>query len=311
MIKLIRSLKNFVIADPGSVVTIGSFDGFHLGHQQLLAEVNNQSKQLGLIKVVMTFEPQPYEYFHKKSRPRLMRLREKCQALIAERIDYLLCLRFNKALANLSAEDFVQKILVDALNVKVMVIGDDFHFGAKRMGDGNMLRQLGEQLGFAVIQLPTFLLEGERVSSTRVRKALENGDIPLVNELLGRHFSVTGKVIHGDKRGRELGFPTANINLHRSNIPLSGIYVVQVLGLEEGVLQGVANVGTRPTFDGVRILLEVYIFNFNRKIYNENIQVEFLHKIRDEERYETLEALVDKIKEDVEAATSYFSKLHS
>ncbi|MCH9743596.1 MAG: bifunctional riboflavin kinase/FAD synthetase [Gammaproteobacteria bacterium] len=307
--KLVRYLTSFEAPRQGSVVTIGSFDGLHLGHQQLLNKVISIAQQQSLASVVMTFEPQPYEYFHKKRRPRLMRLREKWLTLSSMQIDLLLCLHFNAAMAVLSAEDFVTEILLKKLNMKCIVIGDDFRFGAKRAGDVSLLQTMAAQYNFTVEQLPTHPLEQERVSSTRVRNALKAGDMQMAEALLGRPYYLAGKVCHGEKLGRQLGFPTANLNVHRNAVPLQGIYVVRVVGLPEGPLYGAANVGTRPTVNGERTLLEVFILDFERDIYAENIEVEFLHKLRDEERYDSLDTLKQKIAEDVQNTKEYIKQL--
>lgn len=307
--KLLRYLTSINVPESGSVVTIGSFDGLHLGHQQLLHETLAHAKRDQRLSVVMTFEPQPYEYFHKKRRPRIMRIREKWLALSELGLDVLLCLRFNAALANLSAHDFVVTLLVEKLRAKTVIIGDDFHFGAKRSGNVALLTQLGQQYGFNVIQLSTYLYKKQRVSSTRVRDALANGDMELTAVLLGRPYFLAGRVCHGEKLGRQLGFPTANINVHRDTVPLHGVYVVRILGLNDEVYYGAANLGTRPTVGGTRTLLEVYIFDFDRDIYGHNIEVEFLHKLRDEEYYNSLDELTVNIKKDVERAKCYVQKL--
>ncbi len=308
--KLIRGNHNLSQPLQGAVVTLGNFDGMHLGHQALLNKLNAMRESLNLPSIVITFEPQPKEFFAKRETvPRLMRFCEKWLALKDYNIDYVFCLRFNQALASLSPEAFVKKILIDQLNAKVVIVGDDFRFGAKRAGDYTQLKQLGEKYGFQAIEMPTIMVDNKRVSSTRVREALEAGDLNAAEKLLGRPYRLYGKVGHGDRLGRDLGYPTANVNLHRDLVPLGGIFVIRVYGLGDHPYEGVANVGTRPTVGGTRILLEAHLFDFNAEIYGHNIQVEFLHKLRDEERYDTLEELVEHIHQDVIDAKNYFRHL--
>lgn len=308
--KLIRGNHNLSQPLQGAVVTLGNFDGMHLGHQALLNKLNAMRESLNLPSIVITFEPQPKEFFAKRETvPRLMRFCEKWLALKDYNIDYVFCLRFNQALASLSPEAFVKKILIDQLNAKVVIVGDDFRFGAKRAGDYAQLKQLGDKYGFQTIEMPTIMVDNERVSSTRVREALEAGDLNAAEKLLGRPYRLYGKVGHGDRLGRDLGYPTANVNLHRDLVPLGGIFVIRVYGLGDHPYEGVANVGTRPTVGGTRILLEAHLFDFNAEIYGHNIEVEFLHKLRDEERYDTLEELVEHIHQDVIDAKNYFRHL--
>ncbi len=308
--KLIRGLYNFPESLSQSVVTMGNFDGVHLGHQELIAKLKQLSKQLNLPSVLVTFEPQPLEFFHRGEKvPRLMRLREKYYALEKYDIDYLWVLRFNAELAAQSPQDFVEKILHKKLGMQACVVGDDFRFGAKRAGDFALLKKLGEQYGYVAKQIPTKIIQTERVSSTRVREALAAADLEVVQQLLDRPYSLCGKVRYGNQRGRDLGFPTANISLHRALVPVSGVFAVRAKRLGKQDYYGVANVGVRPTFDGTRVVLEVHLFDFNQEIYGQHIEVEFLHKLRDEERYDSLEALVRQIKQDVRDARLYFAEL--
>lgn len=305
--ELIRGIYNLKPEHRGCVATIGNFDGVHLGHQALLKNLTAKARELNLPSLVITFEPQPNEFFHHASiPPRLMRFREKFTALKNCGIDRVLCLRFNMQLAVLSAEDFITQILVAGLGVRHLVIGDDFHFGYKRRGDFSLLQQFGETNHYTVSSTEKVILENERVSSTRVRNALEEGDLKLAARLLGQPFLMSGRVAHGDKRGRIIGFPTANIYLHRKAVPLSGVYVVKMDGITAAPLQGVANVGNRPTVGGTRSLLEVHLFDFNQDIYGRHVNVEFIHKLRDEERYETFELLKQQIFKDAEQAQEFF-----
>jgi riboflavin kinase/FMN adenylyltransferase len=309
--QLIRGLHNLRPEHRGCVATIGNFDGVHLGHQAVIGQLGEEAGRLHLPSVLITFEPQPMEYFRPQQAPaRLTRLREKVEALRRFHIDRLLCLAFNRKLAQMSAEDFILRVLVDGLGVKYLVVGDDFRFGKERRGDFAMLQAAGHKHGFAVVNMHTFLIDGERVSSTRVRGALNRSDLAAAQQLLGRTYRMSGRVAHGAKLGRQLGFPTANIHVHRKATPLQGIFVVEVFGIEGEPLPGVASLGTRPTVDGKTTILEVYLFDFERDIYGEYLQVSFLHKLRDEVRYTTLDALKIQIGKDVQNARQYFQNQH-
>ena len=308
--QLIRGLHNLRPEHRGCVATIGNFDGVHLGHQAVIGQLGEEAGRLRLPSALITFEPQPMEYFRPQQAPaRLTRLREKVEALRRFHIDRMLCLAFNRKLAQMSAEEFIQRVLVDGLGVKYLVVGDDFRFGKERAGDFAMLQAAGREHGFAVVNMHTFLIDGERVSSTRVRGALTCGDLAAAEHLLGRTYRMSGRVAHGAKLGRQLGFPTANIHVHRKATPLQGIFVVEVFGIEGEPLPGVASLGTRPTLDGKTTILEVYLFDFDRDIYGEYLQVSFLHKLRDEVRYTTLDALKAQIARDVDNARHYFNAL--
>lgn len=301
--ELIRGLHNLQIRHHGCVATIGNFDGVHLGHQAVLQQTCAKAKQLQLPTTVITFEPQPQEFFRPlQAPPRLTRLREKLLALRPHAVDRILCLNFNRHLANLSAEQFIQSILVDGLGVRYLVVGDDFRFGKDRRGDFNMLVEVGRQQDFEVVNTHSFTLGNERVSSTLIREALWYGDLKRVTQLLGRPYSMCGRVAHGDKRGRTIGFPTANIYLHRKNTPILGVYAVQMTGVEDYPVNGVANIGTRPTVCGTRTLLEVHLFDFNKDIYGAHIEVVFVEKIRDEKRFESFDALKQQIQRDAQQA---------
>lgn len=309
--ELIRGLHNLRPRHHGCVATIGNFDGVHLGHQAVIGQLAEKADELCLPAVVITFEPQPMEYFCPEAAPsRLTRFREKIYALRRYAVDRVLCLQFNRKLASLSPEAFIQQVLIDGLGVKYLVVGDDFRFGRKRAGTIAQLRAAGEEHGFQVVNMHTFEIDGMRVSSTRVRQALQNGDMAAAERLLGRDYRMSGRVAHGAKLGRQLGFPTANIHLHRRFTPLQGIFAVEVFGLEQEPLAGVASLGNRPTVDGTRTLLEVYIFDFEQEIYGKHIQVSFLHKLRDEEKYDTLVALKQQIELDVQNARDYFAARH-
>ncbi len=305
--QLIRGLYNLSPQYQGCVATIGTFDGVHLGHQALLAKVVETAKTLRVPSLVITFEPQPVEFFApEKAAPRLTRWREKFFLLAKSTVDGVLVLRFNAKLANLTADDFVKIVLHEHLKVRHVIVGDDFHYGRERSGNFISLNQAALQLGFTVENTHTIMLAGERISSTRVRKALTQADQALAERLLGRPYFMMGRVAHGNKLGRVLGFPTANIYLHRAVSPVQGIYIVRMHGIGKKPLPGVANLGIRPTVGGTRTLLEVHLFNFDQNIYGHSVCVEFCKKLRDEERYDNLELLKEQIGKDAEQAKKYF-----
>lgn len=308
MQRIIRGLHNLSPQPEGCVATIGNFDGIHLGHQAVLSQLAMKGDTLGLPAVVITFEPQPNEFFAPDKAPaRLCRFREKVEALRSYSIHQMCVLRFNKKLADMTAEMFIERLLVTGLNVRYLVVGDDFKFGKDRHGDFTLLQQAGKQHGFQVVNMHTFTIEHKRVSSTRIRNALAAGDLILAEKLLGRPFRLSGRVSHGDKRGRTMGFPTANIHLHRHKVPLNGVYAVQLFGIEGEPIQGVANVGVRPTIGAEKALLEVHLFDFKREIYGEHVQVHFLHKLRNEAKFDGLESLIKQIKLDCQQAKAYFA----
>jgi riboflavin kinase/FMN adenylyltransferase len=308
MPKIIRGLYNLPDPAQGCVATIGNFDGVHLGHQAVLTQLAMKADMLNLPAVVITFEPQPFEYFVPEKAPaRLSRFREKVEALRAYSIQKLCVLRFNRQLAEMQAETFIQKLLVEGLNVRYLVVGDDFRFGKDRQGDFALLQQVGKQHGFQVVNMHTFAIEDMRVSSTRIREALQDGDLAVAEKLLGRPYRMSGRVAHGDKRGRKMGYPTANIHLHRAKVPLNGVYAVQLYGIDEEPVNGVANIGVRPTISGSdKALLEVHLFDFKRDIYGEHIQVYFLKKLREEQKFASLEQLIEQIHIDSAQAKGFF-----
>jgi riboflavin kinase/FMN adenylyltransferase len=305
--ELIRGPHNLRPRHRGCVATIGNFDGVHLGHQAVLGQLAEAAGRLDLPTVVITFEPQPQEYFGGAAdAPRLTRLREKLQALRRYSVDRVLCLPFNARLAQLSAREFIQQLLVDGLDVRYLVVGDDFRFGYRREGDFAMLKQAGAEHGFQVVAMHSFTVDGERVSSTRIREALAKGAMGTAEKLLGRGYRMSGRVARGDGRGRQMGFPTANIHLHRRATPVRGVFAVELFGVPDEPVAGVANVGIRPTVDGTRSLLEVHLFDFDSDIYGCYVEVVFLHKLRDEVRFASLDALIQQIGLDAAAARDYF-----
>ena len=307
MKKIIRGFHNLSPSAEGCVATIGNFDGVHLGHQAVLSQLALKGDMLGLPATVITFEPQPTEFFlPEQAPPRLSRFREKVEALRSYSIEQLCVLKFNKILAEMSANDFIYKLIVKGLNVRYLVVGDDFKFGKDRKGDFTLLKKMGEEHDFQVVNMHTFAIAETRVSSTRIRQALTAGDLMLAQTLIGHPYKMSGRVAHGDKRGRTLGYPTANIHLHRGKVPLTGVYAIQLYGLEDEPIEGIANVGVRPTIGEGNTLLEVHLFDFNKNIYGENVQVYFLHKVRDEKKFDGLPALVAQIERDCQSAKRYF-----
>jgi riboflavin kinase/FMN adenylyltransferase len=287
-------------------LTIGNFDGVHRGHQAMLARLAEAADDLELPPAVLTFEPHPREFFAPASAPpRLSTLRAKLDALRAYGVETVYVARFDAAMAALEPEDFVREVLEQGLRAHWVLVGDDFRFGRQRRGDLALLRSVAR--GFSVETMPTDCVDGERVSSTAVRRALAAGDVERAATLLGRPYTLSGHVAHGDKRGRSLGFPTANIALRRTPA-LWGIFTVRVHGLGERPRQGVASLGVRPTVasDG-RPLLEVFVLDFDGELYGRRITVEFLHKLRDEARYPDLDALTRQIRADVADARDWFA----
>ena len=314
--QLIRGLHNIQPADFGCVLTIGNFDGVHLGHQSVLAGVVEKAKALNSVPAVMVFEPQPQEYFAKdKSPARLTRLRDKYRLLAKFGIERLICINFNAELAEQSAEYFIEHLLVSRLGIQHLIIGDDFKFGKGRRGDFAMLQAYGKQHDFTVTDTASYKLSDCRISSTEIRKALENDDLALANQMLGHEYSVTGRVVHGEKNGRKFGFPTANVLLKRLVSPVAGVYAVKILlgsyDSESEEYYGVANIGCRPTLNGVRQQLEVHIFDFEKDIYGQQIEVVLLQKIRAEKKFASIEQLTAQISKDSEQAKSYIANITS
>jgi len=307
--RLIRGLHNLREHHCGSALTIGNFDGLHRGHQAVLRQLRERADAQGLITTVMTFEPTAQEYFAPTSAPaRLQRLRDKLALLATLDVDQVVCLPFNQQLADLSAAEFVERILVQGLEVRYLVVGDDFRFGQGRQGDFEFLQAAGQGAGFEVVNTRTFLHGDDRVSSTRIRELLADGDLVTAARLLGRPYRICGRVSPGQQRGRTIGFHTANLRLHRRVSPLRGVYAVQVFGLGEQAVRGVANVGTRPTVDGSYFVLEVHLFDFDRDIYGLHLDVEFCKKLREERKFESFEALRAQIETDAAQARHFFEK---
>ena len=305
--KLVRHLSDLpheALAQ-GSVVTIGSFDGLHLGHRQLLDRVIASAKALGVPSIVMSFEPTPKEFFAATNPPaRLMRFREKFESLDEYGVDIFYCPRFDATMRSIRSDAFIRRILVHSLNAIHIVVGDDFNFARKREGSIADLLRTKTALRFDVDQVPSIIEEGIRVSSTAIRAELADGQLARATALLGRPYRMSGRIVLGRQVGRTLGFPTANVDLRRRQSAVMGIFAVKVSGLAEGQIDGVASVGTRPTFDLVKPLLEVNLFDFDRDIYGEYIHVDFIARIRDEEKFESVDELVAQMSKDAENARS-------
>ena len=291
------------------VLTIGNFDGVHLGHQALLEQLSAQARAHGLPTAVLVFEPHPREFFTPDQAPtRLTSLREKLELFAALGLDRVHVCRFNSSFAKMSAADFIHA-LHEQLAVKFVLIGDDFRFGSARSGDFALMQKIGAQHGFGVKVMHSVLQDGIRVSSTAVRTVLAAGELQRAQRYLGRPYSISGRVEHGNDMGKKLGFPTANIQLKHNRPPLSGIFVVRVQGDDVPPTQGVASLGVRPTLhEGGRPVLEAHLFDFSRDLYNKHLRVDFLHKLRDEEKYPDVQTLTRHIAQDVENAKEWFDK---
>ncbi|HOL64503.1 MAG TPA: bifunctional riboflavin kinase/FAD synthetase [Accumulibacter sp.] len=295
-------------AQQSTVLTVGNFDGVHLGHRALLARLRAVAVQTGLPSAVLTFEPHPREFFAPDSAPaRLSTLREKLELLADDGVDLVHVCHFNARFAALTAEEFIERVLVDALHVRYLLVGDDFRFGARRVGDFVLLQRAGERYGFRVEAMESVVAAGERVSSSGVREALQSGQIDRAAQLLGRPYSIDGRVVRGEQIGRQLGFATANMRIKHAKPPLQGVFAVEVHGLPNGPHRAVANLGVRPSAGLVhRLLLEVHLFDFDADIYGAHLNVRFLHKLRDEMKFPDFNALKAQIARDAEIARAYF-----
>jgi riboflavin kinase / FMN adenylyltransferase len=293
MMRLSRDVAGPCLAPRGSVIAVGAFDGLHRGHQALLAQVRERAQALGCNPVVVSFEPLPRAFFSAEPVPRLSSVREKLRGFAAAGMEHTLLLRFNQALTAMSAEDFVRCVLVERLAAREVWVGGDFRFGHKRGGDVALLERMGAQLGFGACTMPPVLLDGARVSASRVRALLAAGEFAGVEPLLGRPFVIEGKVEYGNQLGRTLGYPTANIHLQQRISPVHGIFAVKVgLGECECSWPGVASLGVRPTVNQVaQPLLEVHLFDFDGDLYGQRMAVEFVAKLRDEQKFDGLDAL--------------------
>ncbi|HQT00108.1 MAG: riboflavin biosynthesis protein RibF [Hydrogenophilales bacterium 16-64-46] len=309
-----RITHGFAPTGQPHAVTIGNFDGLHLGHKAMLARLQDVARARALPTCVLSFEPHPREFFTPEQAPaRLSSLREKAECLRRLGIDRFHVFRFDRAFSALSAERFIERVLGHTLQARYVLVGDDFRFGARRAGDFSLLQERGRALGFDAEFLPTVEFAGGRASSTAVREALASGQLDRATQLLGRPYSMSGRVVHGDKLGRDIGFPTANIQLRHNRPPLMGIFAVTVSGLNAAPLPGVASLGKRPTVKNpdAAPVLEVHLFDFDADIYGRRVRVDFLHKLRDEEKYPDLASLVAQIHRDCDAARTYLSQRHA
>src|ERR1700677_780419 len=309
--ELVRGLHNIAKAARGCVLTVGNFDGVHLGHRQMIRAVKERAAELELPAAVLVFEPSSKEFIDPEGAPaRLTRWREKFAALAATGVDRLVTLRFNEQMRAMSPESFVHELLVEGLAVRHVVVGDDFRYGSRACGSIESLRAAARARGFGVEQMPPFVLDGVRVSSTAVRERLERADYTGAARLLGRPYRMLGRVVPGRRLGRTLGFPTANLRLMRRKSPVWGILAVWVRGIEARPLPGVASLGTRPTVDGIEPLLEVHVFDFSGDLYGRSIEVEFVAKLRDEVKFDSLDALMVQMKVDGARARDLLSKVN-
>jgi riboflavin kinase/FMN adenylyltransferase len=301
--ELIRGLHNLRPRHRGCALTIGNFDGVHRGHQAVFAQLAAIAEKEGVPATALTFEPQPREFFSGGNAPaRLTRLREKIQALADTPLDRVVLARFTDSFSQLSPEAFVDEVLVGALDVRHVVVGEDFHYGHRARGTFAALEEAGQRLGFGVTRCVTFEIDGRRVSSSWVRDDLFDGELAKAAELLGRPYCIQGRVVPGSQVGRTIGYPTANVPLRRLSTALAGVFAVRVHGLAETPLAGAANLGTRPTVNGSEKLLEVHLLDFDGDIYGCHVSVEFVHKLRDEEHFDSIETMKAQIIRDETAA---------
>jgi riboflavin kinase/FMN adenylyltransferase len=308
--KLLRGIHHFSVFDKGVVATIGNFDGVHLGHQNLIKTLRAKANALNLPLVLILFEPQPREYFQKEQAPaRLSGLREKLDVLRHCQVDYVYCIKFDDVFAQTPATEFARNYLFSTLNIKHLLVGEDFRFGKNRDGDVHLLQQLSSEYGCNVHIYSDFCINEDRISSTKIRTALGAGDLESAAKYLGRTYSICGRVVYGAQRGRQWGIPTANIGLRRLSVPLQGVYVVKACLASKQTVYGVANIGKRPTVDGTKCVLEVHLFDFEQSIYGELVQVFFLHKLRDEVKFTSVDALIEQIRDDIEVAKKFVNNL--
>jgi len=301
--ELVRGLHNVRARHHGCVLTIGAFDGVHRGHQEMLRVLRECAQRHGLPAAVLSFEPTPREFFAKGAPPaRLTRFRERVDALRAYGVDRFICLRFDEQMRAMPREQFVEEVLVKALGVRHIVVGHDFRFARDHGGSVTTLREHAPRRNYEVTEVPAFEVEGERVSSSLIREALERGDMQRARKFLGRPYRMTGKVIHGAKLGRTLGYPTANLRLHRRATPVAGVFAVRVSGCGLNRVAGVASLGTRPAVNGKELLLEAHIFDFSADLYRRYLHVDFIERLRDELWFPDMDTLVGQIHKDAERA---------
>jgi riboflavin kinase/FMN adenylyltransferase len=310
--ELVRGLHNLSQRHLGCVLTVGNYDGVHLGHQQMIGALKARAAEYGAAATVLVFEPSSKEFIDPEGAPpRLTRWREKFLALEGLGVDRLVTLRFDEHMRGMTPECFVEELIVAGLGTRHMVVGDDFRYGCKAQGTIDSLRAAGQHCGFGVEQMAPFVIDGVRVSSTAVRARLDCGDFPGAQRLLGRPYRMMGRVVHGNRLGRTLGFPTANVRVMRRKSPVQGILAVRVYGVGSTPRAAVASLGTRPTVGGTEVLLEVYVFDFAGDLYGRQIEVEFVAKLRDEAKFDSLDALKMQMKVDAAQARDLLSKVQS
>jgi riboflavin kinase / FMN adenylyltransferase len=310
--ELVRGLQNISRRHRGCVLTVGNYDGVHLGHQQMIGVVKSRAAQTGCAATVLVFEPSSKEFIDPDAAPpRLTRWREKFLALAAQGVDRLVTLRFDECMRAMTPQSFIDALIVEKLGTRHMVVGDDFRYGSNAGGSIESLRAAGGAHGFGVEQMEPFIVDGVRVSSTAVRERLEGADFAGAARLLGRPYRMSGRVVHGRRLGRTLGFPTANLRLMRRKSPVSGILAVWARGIDSRPLPGVASLGTRPTVNGIEPLLEVHVFDFSGDLYGHDIEVEFVAKLRDEVKFDSLDAMMAQMNIDGARARELLSKVKS
>jgi riboflavin kinase/FMN adenylyltransferase len=308
--ELVRGLHNISRTPEGCVLTVGNYDGVHLGHQKMIGVLKTRASELRSTATVLVFEPSSKEFMDPEGAPpRLTRWREKFLALAAQGVDRLVTLRFDEYVRAMTPECFVDELIVAALGTRHIVVGNDFRYGCNAGGTIDSLRAAGEARGFGVEQIAPFVFDGVRVSSTAVRERLGRSDFAGAKRLLGRPYRMLGRVVHGRELGRTLGFPTANLRLMRRKPPVRGVMAVRVFGIQPDALTAVASLGTRPTVDGTDMLLEVHVFDFAGDLYGREIEVEFVAKLRDEVKFDSLDALTVQMKADAAQAREVLSKV--
>jgi riboflavin kinase/FMN adenylyltransferase len=309
--ELVRGLHNISRRHQGCVLTVGNYDGVHLGHQKMIGALKARATELRSAATVLVFEPSSKEFIDPEGAPpRLTRWREKFLALAGQGVDRLVTLRFDEYMRAMTPECFVDELIVAALGTRHIVVGNDFRYGCNAGGTIDSLRAAGEARGFGVEQIAPFVFDGVRVSSTVVRERLAESDFAGAKRLLGRPYRMLGRVVHGRELGRKLGFPTANLRLMRRKPPVRGVLAVRVFGIEPKALTAVASLGTRPTVDGTEMLLEVHVFDFAGELYGREIEVEFVAKLRDEVKFDSLDALTAQMKVDAAQARDLLSKVN-
>ena len=305
--EFIRGAHNIGSRHHGCVASVGNYDGLHPGHRQVIRSLAEHGRRLDLPVTIISFEPHPLEFFVPNAAPsRLMSVREKLEGMSELNVDRFCCLRFNHALANTEPEDFIKDLLIRKLGVRHIVVGDDFRFGRNRRGDFEMLRTLGRRYSMEVVKTESYLIGDERVSSTRIRECLAAGNLVQAARLLGRDYSVSGRVVRGDGNGRKWGFPTANLKLKHQNVALTGIFVVEVDLSEKTSLPAVASLGMRPTVGGTTLILEVHLLDFDADLYGQRIRIRFLKKLRDEVKFSSIETMCEQIKQDILRTRDHF-----